>query len=167
MSYKIPHCFATWQSKTGSVYEQNLTLRAAIQITVFSWFASFSLLFFSLMGHISAEQHFDSYVEVESGMNNLLLSKFVLCYWHWIFFFLVSQYSTHVVCFNFIRDWRNLKYYFGPERQISEKPFHCSFFFRNLLRGSRRSNIFHISFLMTDLGYVTRVLSLISRHNTY
>ena len=40
-------------------------------------------------------------------------------------------------------------------------------FGRNLLGGSRRRNIFHISFLMTDLGYQSRLLRLISRHTTY
>ena len=35
---------------------------------------------------------------------------------------------------------------------------------RNLLRGNRRRNIFHISFLTTDLGYEPRLLRLISRH---
>ena len=41
-------------------------------------------------------------------------------------------------------------------------------FARNLLReGSRRRNIFHISFLITDLRYEPRLLRLISRHTTY
>ena len=40
-------------------------------------------------------------------------------------------------------------------------------FARNLLKRSRQRNIFHISFLMTDLGYEPRLLHLISRHTTY
>ena len=40
-------------------------------------------------------------------------------------------------------------------------------FAKNLLRGSRRRNIFHISFLMTDLGYEPSALCLVSRHATY
>ena len=34
-------------------------------------------------------------------------------------------------------------------------------FATNLLRGSRRRNIFHISFLLTNLGYEPRLLRLI------
>ena len=58
------------------------------------------------------------------------------------------------------------------ERQIFEKLFLPLLFTlrvyaRNLLRGSRRRNIFHISFLITQLGYEPRLLRLISRHITY
>ena len=45
--------------------------------------------------------------------------------------------------------------------------FTLRIFVRNLLRGSRRRNIFHISFLMTDLGYESILLRLINRHTTY
>ena len=45
--------------------------------------------------------------------------------------------------------------------------FSLRVFARNLLRGSHPKNILHISFLMTDLGYEPRFLSLISRHTTY
>ena len=44
--------------------------------------------------------------------------------------------------------------------------FNLRVFARNLLTGSRRRNIFHISFLVTDLGYFG-LLRLISRHITY
>ena len=40
-------------------------------------------------------------------------------------------------------------------------------FARNLLRGSRRRNISHISLLMTILGYEPRLLRPISQHTTY
>ena len=63
---------------------------------------------------------------------------------------LCSQ-GTHVVCVNFIREWRDLEFNIGSERQIYFF-FFCEIFswqilfftlrvfVRNLLRGSRRRN---------------------------
>ena len=86
---------------------------------------------------------------------------------------LVSH-TTHVVCVNFIRKCgKVLQFNVDPELQIFEKLFHGRFIFtlrvfpRNLLRESRRRNIFHISFLISDLGFKPRLLRLISRHTTY
>ena len=58
------------------------------------------------------------------------------------------------------------------ERQIlrnffTARLFTLRVFARNLLREIRQRNIFHISFLMTDLGYEPKLLRLISRHTTY
>ena len=55
-----------------------------------------------------------------------------------------------------------------PNDRFSEKLFMTILFTlrvfaRNLLRGSRRRNIFHISFLITDLRYEPRLLHLTSR----
>ena len=79
----------------------------------------------------------------------------------------LASHTTHVVCVNFICEWRDLQFNVYAERQIFEKLFHgmlftLKVFARNLLRGSRRSNIFYISFLMTDLGYEPRLLRLIT-----
>ena len=45
--------------------------------------------------------------------------------------------------------------------------FSLRVFARNLLSGIRRRNIFHILFLMTNLGYEPNLLRLISQHTTY
>ena len=71
------------------------------------------------------------------------------------------------MCVYFVRDWRNLQFNVDSERQVLEKFFHGTFiysqsFCRNLLSGSRRKNIFHISFLMTYLWYEPSLLRLIS-----
>ena len=87
--------------------------------------------------------------------------------------FRIASHTTHLVCFHFIRDWRDLQFNVDSERLAFEKLFHGSLFYirvfaRNLLRGgNRRRNIFHISFLITVLGYKSRLLSLTSRHTTY
>ena len=84
----------------------------------------------------------------------------------------LASHTTHVVCDNFIHEWWDLKFNVVSERQIFENFFMAGLFAlrvftRNLLRGCHRINIFHISFLMTDLGYEPRLLRLISRHTTY
>ena len=58
---------------------------------------------------------------------------------------------------------RDLQFNVESERQIFEKLFVAGLFAlrafaRNLLRGCRRKNIFHITFLMADLGYEPRLL---------
>ena len=81
------------------------------------------------------------------------------------------SHTTYVVCVNFIHKWqvtyslkslpkgrylRNLSWQFI---------FTHSGFARNLLRASRRSNIFHISFFRKCLN--NNLTSLISQHTTY
>ena len=53
------------------------------------------------------------------------------------------------------------------DRLLMAIVFTLRVFARNLLRGSSRRNIFHISFLTTDMGYEPRLLHLISQHTTY
>ena len=84
----------------------------------------------------------------------------------------LASHTTHVVCVNFISEWRDLQFNVDSERHFLRNFFMAGLFTlrvfaRNLLRGSRRRNIFHISFLMTDLGYEPMLLRLISRHTTY
>ena len=85
----------------------------------------------------------------------------------------LASHTTHVVCVKFL-------YVSGGTYSLTSTPndiflrnffmvvlFTLRVFANNLLRGSRRRNIFHISFLTTDLGYEPRLLRLISRHTTY
>ena len=82
----------------------------------------------------------------------------------------LASHTTHVVCVNFIGEWWYLQFNVDTEQHICEKLFSWHFYFtlrvfaRNLLRGNRRRSIFHTSFLITDLGYETRLLLLIRRH---
>ena len=39
----------------------------------------------------------------------------------------LASHITHVVCVNFIREWRDLQFKFDSERQIFEKLFHGRF----------------------------------------
>ena len=59
----------------------------------------------------------------------------------------LASHTTHAVNVNFIRERRELQFNVDSERQIFENLFHGNFiysqsFCRNLLRGSRRRNIF-------------------------
>ena len=76
----------------------------------------------------------------------------------------LASHTTHVVWVNFIRRIRTTEFL---RNFFKAGLFTLRVFIRNLLRGSRRRNIFHISFLMTDLGYEPSVLRLISRYTTY
>ena len=85
---------------------------------------------------------------------------------------LVSH-TTYVVCVNFIHEWRDLQFKVDSERQIFEKLFMAILFTlrvfaRNLLRGSRRRNIF-FSYFIFDVwpGIRTRALRIVSQHTTY
>ena len=80
--------------------------------------------------------------------------------------------TLHVVCVNFTGEWRDLQLTLIPNDRFFRNFFMAGLFTlrvfaRNLLRGSRWRNIFHISVLMIDLGYEPRLLRLISRHTTY
>ena len=77
--------------------------------------------------------------------------------------------ASHVVCVNFICDWRLTS---TPNNRFLRNflmtvLFVLRAFARNLLRGNRRRNIFGFSFLMTALGYEPRLWGLISRLTTY
>ena len=52
--------------------------------------------------------------------------------------------TTHVVCINFISEWRDLQFNIDSERQVL---FTLRVFTRNLLRGNLRKNIFFFIFL--------------------
>ena len=60
----------------------------------------------------------------------------------------LASHTTHIVCFNFIREWWDLQFNIDSERQIFEKIFYVKFLFtlrvlaRNLLRGNRWRNAF-------------------------
>ena len=61
---------------------------------------------------------------------------------------------THVVCVNFIHEWRDLQFNIDSERQIFEKHFHGRFIYsqsfcqKSAVRKSPEKNFFsHISFL--------------------
>ena len=41
----------------------------------------------------------------------------------------LASHTTHVVCFNFIRQWHDLQFKIDSERQISEKLFHGRFIY--------------------------------------
>ena len=62
---------------------------------------------------------------------------------------LVSH-TTHVVCFNFIREWRNLQFNVVSERQIFEKLYNSRFIYsqRFIVQKSAEEIFFHISFLI-------------------
>ena len=53
--------------------------------------------------------------------------------------------TTHVLCINFIREWRDLQFNVNSEGQI----FLQLFFYSKLLRGNhRRKYFFHVSFFI-------------------
>ena len=62
----------------------------------------------------------------------------------------LASHTTHVMCVNFIRERRDLEFNVDSERQIFLRNFFMAVLFtlrvfaRNLLRGSRRRNIFFI-----------------------
>ena len=71
--------------------------------------------------------------------------------------YVLASHTTHVVCVNYIREWRDLQFYASPNGRFFEKLFHGKFIYaqifdRNLLRGNRRRNIFSYFVLMPDLG---------------
>ena len=72
----------------------------------------------------------------------------------------LASHVTHVVCVNFICEWRDLLFNIDSERQIFENIFNGNFIlfpeFIPDLRGKKIVKeilFFHISFLMPDLGY--------------
>ena len=68
----------------------------------------------------------------------------------------LASHTTHVVCVNFMREWRNNKY--------------LRIFFMaclNQLRGNHRRNIFFLFRFDVLSGIRTRALRLISLHTTY
>ena len=85
----------------------------------------------------------------------------------------LASHTIHVVCANFIHEWRDLQFKVDSERQIFEKLFHGRFitlrvFATNLLRGNRRRNIFFFIFRFDIWPWIRiRALSLISQHTTY
>ena len=84
----------------------------------------------------------------------------------------LAFHTTHVVCFNFICEWWDLQFKVDFEGQIFEKLFRGRFIYSQSFcqkSAERKSpkKYFSFSYLMTKLGYESRILSLISRHTTY
>ena len=85
----------------------------------------------------------------------------------------LASHTTHVVCVNFIREWRDIQFNVDSERQIFEKLFHGNFIYsqsfcqKSAVRKSPKKYFSYFIFLMTDLGYEPRLLRLINRHTTY
>ena len=81
--------------------------------------------------------------------------------------------TTHIVCVNFMREWRDLQFNVDSELQIFEKLFHGNFIYsqsfcqKSAERKLPKKYFSYLIFLMTDLGYEPRLLRLISRHTTY
>ena len=67
----------------------------------------------------------------------------------------LASHTTHVVCINFIHEWRDLQFNVDSERQIFKKLFHGSFIYsqsfcqKSAERESRRRNIF-LYFIFDD-----------------
>ena len=81
---------------------------------------------------------------------------------------LVSH-TIYVVCVNFIHNWWDLQFKVDSERQLFEKLFTLRAFVRNLLRGSRRWNIFFIYRLVGNVWPDVQSMTsrLISPHIIY
>ena len=85
----------------------------------------------------------------------------------------LPSHTTHVVCVNFVRKWRNLQFNVDSERQNFEKLFHGNFIYsqsfcqKSAEMKSPKKYFSYLIFLMTDLGYELRLLRLISRHTKY
>ena len=83
----------------------------------------------------------------------------------------LASHTTHVLCVNIIHKWRDLAFNVESERQKHKKLSMAILFTLNFCQKSaeRKSqwNIFHISFLMIDLGYESGLLKIISRNTTY
>ena len=62
------------------------------------------------------------YTYIHTYIHNCLLQPFNQDYG-------LAFHSTHVVCVNFIREWRNLQFNVDSERQIFEKLFHGRFIY--------------------------------------
>ena len=75
---------------------------------------------------------------------------------HLMFILLIAFQTTHVVCINFIRKWRDLQFNVDYEQQICENLFHGSFI---LLTEEEIFSYFRFSFF--------RTLCLISQNTTY
>ena len=100
-----------------------------------------------------------SYITVSfTYMRNCPLQPFIQDYG-------LASHTTHIVCVNFIREWRHLELNVDSEWQFFEKLFHVNFiysefFARNLLRGIYLRNLFfYISFRCltwgTNLGFTS------------
>ena len=75
----------------------------------------------------------------------------------------LASHTTHVVCLEFIQDWRDLHFNVNSYRQIFEKLFMAGLFtprvfVRNLLWRNRRSSIFFIFRFDSCPGIRTRAL---------
>ena len=69
----------------------------------------------------------------------------------------LASHSTHVVCVNFMREWRDLQFNVDSERQIFEKLFHGNFIYSQSFcqkSAARKSakKYFSYSVLMSGLG---------------
>ena len=88
--------------------------------------------------------------------------------------YVLASHTTHVVCVNFIHEWRNLQFNVDCERQICWETFSWQVYFfsqslcqKSAQRKSPNVILFFIFRFDALPGIRTRTLSLISQHTTY